>query len=138
MELVLPRFQLHSIPALEAGQFGVLCYEGRPFAVTLERTFENLRTVIPAGIHRCKLTKYIKGGYPTYEIEVAGHDRVLFHRGNLETDSLACILVAESFAMFGDVAGVADSKHGFDEFMMLAQDANGNQVAEFELEITGR
>ncbi len=134
----MTRFQLHTIARKPQGCAGVLCFEGWPFAVTLERTFDDLRVVVPGGILRCTLDKYHKGGYPTYEIQVAGHDRVLFHKGNLETHSEACILVAESFAVFGQVGGIADSKHGFDEFMMLAQDANGNQVQEFELEVTGR
>lgn len=133
-----PRFQLRTVAVREDGCFSVLCFAGRPFAVTCERTFENMRTVITNGTFHCVKTDYHKGGYPTYEIIVPGHSRVLFHRGNVETDSEACILVAESFAQLGGVTSVADSKGGFAEFMLLAQDANGNQVAEFDLTVTGR
>jgi len=115
---------------LEQGCFGTLLHDGTPFAVTLERTFDDLKPVIPAGVHHCTKTVYQKGGYETYEIHIAGHDRVLFHKGNVETDSMACVLVAESFAVIGNVAGIADSKQGFEEFMALA-----DGIPEFDLEV---
>ena len=102
-------------------------------AVAVERTFEGGRTVIGNGVFTCKRDFYHKGGYPTFEIEVQGHDRVLFHKGNKETDSTACVIVAESFSVLDGVTAVGDSKGGFGEFMTLTAG-----VDEFEMEVTGR
>lgn len=126
-------FELKTIAIRNDGAFGVLLFQGRPFAVTCERTFENNRVVIPAGTLICKRTKYFRGGYDTYEIIVPGHSRVLFHKGNRETDSEACVLVAESFAEAAGQTLIADSKGGFEEFMRLA-----NGVPEFSLSVVGR
>ena len=125
------RFQLKRVAIHEYGAFGVLLKNNIPFAVTLERTFEpDNHTVVPTGMVLCKRSHYYKGGYPTYELQIEGHSRVLFHRGNLEQHSVGCILVAESFAVFGDKPGVSDSKHGFAEFMILAKG-----VPEFNIEV---
>lgn len=126
-------FELRRVAIREDGAFGVLLYEGRPFAVTCERTFENNRIVVPFGKSRCKRDFYHAGGYPTYEIIVPGHSLVKFHKGNKEEHSQACVLVAESFAEFGGKTFIADSKGGFEEFMRLAAG-----VKEFDLVVSGR
>lgn len=129
-----PVFSLVTVAVRADGCFSALLDStGRPFAVTCERTFENNVPVIRNGVYRCVKTKYIKGGYPTFEIIVPGHTRVLFHRGNKETDSLACVLVGENFAMFDGVTGIADSKGGFDEFWNLVKNLD-----EFDLSVTNR
>lgn len=125
--------ELKTVAIREDGCYSVLLWDGRPFAVSVERTFENLRIVIPPGLALCKRTQYYKGGYPTYEIVVEGHSRVLFHKGNKEAHSEACVIVAESFGMLGKDTAVLDSEHGFNEFMQLA---DGN--SEFWMRVTGR
>lgn len=119
-----------------AGAFGMLMFQWQPFGVSLERTFDDAggqRVVVPDGYSLCKSDFYHAGGYKTYEIQVPGHDRVLFHKGNKEVDSKACVLAGESFADFDPKpgiqdAGIADSKGGFAEFMQLAAG-----IAEFQL-----
>jgi len=122
------------------GAFGMLLHQGTPFAVTLERTFDigagGQRVVVPDGVSLCKLDYYHKGKYPTYEIQVEGHDRVLFHKLNLEEESQACIGVGESFHDFDPAQGlqkpgIADSRGGFSEFMTLS-----SGVPQFELYVT--
>ena len=109
----------------EEGAFGMLCgNDGLPFAVTLERTFENQRVVIQDGVHIAKKTKYLKGGYETFEIEVPGHDRVLLHKGNVETDSLGCVLIGEAFENIEGKPGISQSSHGFTEFWEKYKDEN--------------
>ena len=125
--------ELKTVAIRDDGCFGVLLWTGRPFAVSLERTFADGRPIIGAGTHRCKRTDFHAGGYETFEIEVPGHTRVLFHRGNVETESEACVLVAESFARMGTLTAIADSEHGFKEFMSVTLGLD-----EFDLEVTGR
>lgn len=128
---------LKTIARRPDGCYSVLCaledraVEARPFAVALERTFENLRTVLGAGRYPCLKTRYYRGGYDTFEIIVPGHERVLFHRGNVETHSKGCVLVGERFGLFGEHAGVADSAKAFDEFWRLTKDRDAFDLAVF-------
>jgi hypothetical protein len=129
---VEPRLELKTVSVRPDGCFSVLLWDGRPFAVSVERTFDDGRPVIGAGDYDCVPSFYVKGGYATFEIIVAGHTRVLFHKGNTEIDSMACVVVAESFAVMNDMTAVQDSKHGFEEFMALAG------AAPFKMRVTGR
>lgn len=126
--MTTPTFALKQVALRDDGRFCAFLCHGRPFAVTCERTFENLRVVVPYGISKCKRTTYLKGGYETFEIIVPGHSRVLFHRGNKEKDSEACVLVAESFSVIDGQTAIGDSKNGFAEFMELTRG-----LAEFDL-----
>lgn len=128
-----PRLELKTVAVREDGCFSAVLWDGRPFAVSVERTFEDGKPVIGNGRFRCKRSFYNKGGYPTFEILVEGHTRVLFHKGNKESHSLACVIVAESFAVMDEVTAVADSKGGFEEFMTWTAGLD-----EFEMEVTGR
>lgn len=122
--------ELVTVAVHESGCYGVLKKSGDvPFAITLERTFENLRTVLQNGDYRCRRDKYHKGGYETFEIEVEGHTRVLFHIGNWESNSEGCVLIAEGF----NGQGISDSKGGFAEFMKIL---DGRDV--FTLRVSGR
>lgn len=126
----------------EVGCFGVLVHRGVPIGqVTLERTWPVAESEpagaqivkIPAGKYVCKRTQFIRGGYETYEVTgVAGHSRLLFHRGNKETDSDGCILVGQKFSTRFGAPGVEMSALGFGEFM---QWADGRP--SFELEVRG-
>lgn len=126
------RLELKTVALREDGCFSVLLWDGRPFAVSVERTFED-GPVIENGKYLCKRDFYHKGGYPTFEIIIEGHDRVLFHRGNVETHSEACVIVAESFGVLGEETAVLDSKGGFSEFMSLA-----SGLESFGMEVSGR
>lgn len=121
--------ELKTVALHPLGTFGVLLWNFTPFAVSVECA----PPVIQNGIFKCVRDFYIHGGYETFEIQVADHDRVLFHKGNKGKDSLACICVAESFTMFGDEVGIADSVHGFTELLELTK---GYQ--DFDLTVTGR
>jgi len=127
------RLQLKTVAVREDGCFSAVLWDGRPFAVSVERTFDDGKPVIGNGIFRCKRSFYNKGGYPTFEIIVEGHTRVLFHKGNKEADSLACVLVAESFSVMDGQTAISDSKGGFEEFMTLT-----TGLEEFDMEVTGR
>lgn len=130
---VRPRLELKTVAIRPDGCFSAMLWDGRPFAVSLEHVFEDGRPVIGAGVLDCKRSFYEHGGYPTFEIIVAGHSRVLFHKGNKNADSKACVLVAESFAVIDGDAAIADSAHGFEEFMSLA-----GALDFFRMTVTGR
>jgi hypothetical protein len=116
---------------LESGCYGVLHEDdGTPLCVTLERTFDDVKPVIPAGTYQCVRRMFNKGGYSTFEITgVVGHSALLFHKGNVETDSLGCVLLGSRFAG----PAIAESKVAFDKF---AEYTAG--VESFELEVVGR
>ena len=133
MKAVEASLELKTLAVRDDGCFGVLLWRGRPFAVSVERTFENLRTVLANGTYLCHRDFYHKGGYETFEIEVKGHDRVLFHRGNLETESEACVIVAESFGVLKGKTAVLDAKTGFTELMQLTIG-----LKEFYMRVSGR
>ena len=100
---------------------GVLAEEGRPFAVTLERPWENnARNVscIPPGTYPMKRVKSPKFGN-TFEItQVLNRSAILFHKGNTISDSQGCVLVAANFSTWTDgQLSVANSGAGYNEFM---------------------
>ena len=106
------------VAILEEGAFGVMLFLGTPFSVTLERTFDDGRPVIPAGRYVCKPRRYNRGGYQTYEITgVEGHSLLLFHKANWETDLEGCVGIGESFETLDGRLGIAQSSKGFIEFM---------------------
>lgn len=126
--------ELTTVAIHPQGCFSVLKnFDGLPFAVSVERTFDDGFPVIRAGMHKCKRSFFHKGGYETFEIEVTGHSLILFHKGNTEEDSIGCICLAESFGSINNATAVIDSKHGFEEFMQLTK-----CFAEFYLNVKGR
>jgi Family of unknown function (DUF5675) len=107
-------------------------------AVTCERTFGELgapEVVIPLGVYRCVRGQHTLDGshfFSTYEVTgVQGHTGLLFHPGNVETDSKGCILLGHFFGSLGDVGAVLESRAAFVEFMDLMGGAN-----EFSLTVT--
>ena len=121
------------------GAFGIMFdMDGKPFAITLERTFDDGSTVLKPGLYDCHKDKYHKGGYDTFEIEVQGHSRVLFHKANVENELEGCIAIGEKFEDFGDTPGIAESGVGFKQFM--AKYGQYNRIVldlkEMDLEVT--
>jgi hypothetical protein len=113
------------VSKVDPGAFGVMMGEDHiPFALTLERTYlvdGRQITKIPAGVRLlCKKDFYNKGGYPTFEIQVEGHDRILFHKANKEMQLDGCIAVGEEFGVLDGVPAILHCGNGggFDEFML--------------------
>ena len=108
------------------GTFGILDEEGQPFAVTVEPIKDAVgRYLIPTGEYICKRVDSPKFGN-TFEITgVKGHDHVLFHWGNFDTDSLACVIVGEKFTVLKNRTAVGESKsvvnEGFNELLMRTE-----------------
>jgi hypothetical protein len=131
--LAEPRLELKTVAVLDEGAFSVLCWDRRPFAVSVERTFEDGRPVITNGEYKCTKSTYIKGGYPTFEIAVPGRTRILFHKGNVEEDSEGCVIVAESFGVMRGKTAILDARTGFGGLMELTAG-----LQEFTMLVTGR
>lgn len=127
------RLELKTVTVRKDGCFSVLLWDGQPFAVSVEHTFENGHPIIRSGWYVCKRDFYHKGGYETFEIPVLDHTRILFHKGNTEEDSRGCVLVAESFGVIGKQTAVSDSRLGFGELMALTAG-----LKEFKMLVTGR
>ena len=123
--------QLRRIATGKQGTFGVLKFQDLPFAVTLERQWDNNRpsvltiagACILAGEYICNRVNSPRFG-DTFEVmDVPDRSHILFHKGNLDEDSRGCILVAESYGQLGGEVGVLGSKHGYNEFMnLMSQD----------------
>ncbi len=124
-------FELIRVAVRPEGACGVLLEDGLPFAVTLERTFEGNLVKIPPGRYECKPTHFYRGKYPTYEVTgVEGHSRLLFHIGNLETDSDGCILVGQRYGLLRGKVAVLQSGDAFKDFMARTRGAFDLDVRE--------
>lgn len=128
------RIDLLRVGQSKRGTFGVLRYEQVPFALTLERPWEDNETYIsciPAGRYTCRRVRSMRFG-DTYEVcNVPGRSHVLFHKGNYISDTQGCILVGEEFSGTWDRPFIASSERGFLEFRKLL-----NDIPEFELVIS--
>lgn len=119
------------------GTFGVLLWEYRPFAVTVEDKWrDNIVGVscVPAGdyvVKRCRTSPdYNFSDSPrfgdTFQImDVSGRTYILFHGGNTHENTEGCIIVATYFGMLGGVSAVLGSKthdgRGFNRFLSLLE-----------------
>ena len=113
--------------------YGVLINEGVPFALTLERPWldnmPNVSCIIP-GTYQCIRHISPRFGETFWVQDVPGRSEILFHKGNVSTDSHGCILVGESFNYVMGEAGITSSAQGFKEFMTILEGRN-----EFEITI---
>lgn len=129
----MQRLELKTVAVREDGCFSVLLWDGRPIAVSVERTFDDERPILQNGVCDCNATVYMKGNYDTFEIMVPGHSRILFHKGNTELDSIGCVVVGSSFDAMGPVAGVLNSAAGFANFIALTKG-----LKSFQMLVSGR
>lgn len=106
----------------QAGTFGVLLIQEKPFCVTLEpgdllnKTFESS---IPAQQYWCK-KHYSPTFHDTYKIlDVPGRDDVLFHPGNIVEDTEGCIVLAQYWGKLRGDRAVLNSGKTFREFLKI-------------------
>lgn len=132
----LPKMFVHHIARHPTGMYGVwMNAEQLPCGVTLQP--DDL-FLLP-GIYNCHKDYYHEGKYETFEIEVKGHTRVLFHKGNWKKNSKLCILIAEKYEPILDsverkvVPGIAQSEEGFTEFWHFYQ-----KYQNFQLVVTAK
>jgi hypothetical protein len=126
------RLEIKTAALIPEGCFSTLLWDGRPFGVSVERTFapgeapHGKAVVVPPGLVLCR--------------------RVLFHKGNLEDQSEACVITGESFGGYDrrarkysahlgpdDQAAVLSSGVAFEELM-----AHAAGLQEFYALVSGR
>lgn len=129
-------FTLKRVAQTNNGIFGVLLFNGVPFALTLERPWLNNAarvSCIPKGTYDiCLCSKSPDYGYApspkfgdVYQVRnVPGRAKVLMHSGNTIDDTEGCILIGECFAPINGRPGIALSKDALKEFMTKAGGAN--------------
>lgn len=104
----------------EHGTFGTMLIEGEVFCVTLEpysrNNAENV-SCIPTGQYVCKRTYSPKCG-DTFEItNVEGRTNVLFHPGNTDNNTKACVLLGQYYGKLGKNRAVLNSGKTFKAFL---------------------
>ena len=107
--------------------YGVLMNEGIPFALTLERPWlENMPKVscILPGSYKAVRHLSPKFGETFLLCDVPGRSEILFHTGNIYSNSEGCILIGESFNRVLGEPGITGSKGGFKEFMSILEGKN--------------
>ena len=105
---------------MEHGVFGVLLDGDIPFAVTLELPWRDNKpeeSCIPIGTYVCERVLSPRFGN-TFEVTgVDNRTHILFHKGNLDDNTIGCILVGEMFEPLNGDAGIQKSGKGFGEFL---------------------
>ena len=117
----------------EQGTFGSLLHQNIPLVQTLERQWlDNAVGVscIPEGAYTCRRVQSPKFGNTFEVINVEDRTHILFHKGNLDSDSHGCVILGKQNGALGEDRGVLSSKQGFNEFMLLLEATD-----EFELTI---
>ena len=109
----------------EEGVFGMLRVDGQVQCMTLEpperNNMPNL-SCIPAGGYRCKRRDSRRFG-PTFEVAgVPGRADILFHAGNLATDSRGCILLGQGLGKVSGRKGILRSKDAVAAFHGAMED----------------
>ena len=108
----------------EDGTFGVLIHNNIPFCLTLEPEWQNNKqniSCIPPKHYTCQKVNSPKFG-STFEIKrVPNRTHVLFHKGNVETDTLGCVILGEQFESLNGKCAILRSGKAFDEFINLTK-----------------
>jgi len=120
----------------EQGALGALLFDGEIFCFTLQPDVNDpKRFYIPTGDYVCRRFHGTK--WPdTFEVvrpgtdNVDGHKYLLFHAGNVETDSEGCILLGSSVSKLKGYRSVSNSGLTFKLFLDHTKHVN-----EFPLKI---
>jgi hypothetical protein len=126
--------KIKHVAIIDQGAFGVILADGIPFAVTLERSYlqgEQQVTKIPNGKYHCRKRYYHAGGYATFEIIVSGHQFIMFHKANVESQLDGCVAIGEEFGILNGQPAILHCGNGggFDEFISKTAD-----LKEFDVE----
>lgn len=106
------------------GALGVLLLDKEVFACTLEPdSADPSKGHIKPGVYDC--LRFHGTKWPnTFEIKVPGHTAVLFHAGNVEADTMMCVLLGSSFGKLKGQRAVLNSGMTFKEFLERTKSMN--------------
>lgn len=99
---------------------GALTIDGEAFCWTMERPWMDNKkgeSCIPTGEYVGEITVSQKFGRSLWLRNVPGRTEILFHAGNVATDSRGCILLGNKLGMIGGVRAVLDSRSAVAAFM---------------------
>jgi len=107
------------------GTIGSFLIDGLLFCSTLEPDSQDPEKFqVPAGKYTCK--RFHGQRYKdTFEILVPGHTAILFHSGNIEAHTLACVLLARQAGYLKEHRAVLNSGHTFKQFMRMTEGLDG-------------
>lgn len=109
--------KLIRVEASDQGALGVLLINGSAFCCTLEPDANDpVKGHIKPGVYDCFRFSGTKWK-DTFEIAVPGHTAVLFHSGNIEADSMMCVLLGASFGNLRGHRAVLNSGETFKNFL---------------------
>ncbi len=108
------------------GTFGVMEYNGVPFSYTLEPNDRGngRNSCIPPGRYHCIRHHGTKFKNAWAITNVPNRSAILFHVGNIEDDSLGCILMGSTLASVKSKLGVIHSSNTFNKFMNISDRAS--------------
>ena len=120
---MIDRIKIIRVEKSEAGVFGVLIVDGEVFCATLEpQDLDNRVGVscIPAGTYTCMPIDSPHFG-KTFEImDVPDRTSILFHGGNLASDTKGCVLLGRQYGLLGGDRGILSSRPALREFLQRA------------------
>lgn len=118
-------FVIKRIASTPEAIFGVMLFDGIPFALTAERPWHDNKpfiSCIPSGSYSCKRVNSSQFG-DTFEIlTVPDRTQILFHKGNVPVeDSKGCILIGEMFEPVNGQSAVQSSAKGYGEYKKIIE-----------------
>jgi hypothetical protein len=114
----------------DQGALGILILDNVIFCFCLfPDAADKMKFHLPPGTYICKRFHGTK--WPnTFEIVVQGHTAILFHAGNVEADSSACVLLGSTTGKLKGNRAVLNSGDTFKAFLDYTQN-----IDEFQLTV---
>ena len=111
------------------GVFGVFLHNGVPFAVSIERPWDNNKpffSCIPFGVYTCKLIHSPKFGTVFEVIDVPGRTKILIHAANRAEELQGCIAPGTSYGILKGQPAVLGSRDALKKYMGIV--GNGEHI----------
>lgn len=119
------KFTIKRIASTPEAVFGVMLFDGVPFALTAERPWlDNAPNIscIPEGSYSCKRIDSPQFGDTFEVLNVPDRTHILLHKGNVAAeDSKGCILIGEMFEPVHGQSAVQSSAKGYGEYKKIIE-----------------
>jgi len=120
--ILYPTVSITRVEENSEGTFGVVTICSQAFSVCLElpdRLNKANISNIPPRQYLCQRIESPKFGATFKVVDVPGRSMILFHSGNLISDSRGCLILAESFGKLNGNRAVLNSGATFKKFMEI-------------------